>query len=57
MGVKGVTILADTLKLNNTLTSLNVEGNSIKDEGFTRLAQVLQQNNSIIEYLTISFRF
>jgi Ran GTPase-activating protein (RanGAP) involved in mRNA processing and transport len=49
MGPKGSVVLAKALATNHTLTVLNVQGNAIKDEGFTSLAQALMQNTSIKE--------
>jgi len=49
IGVKGCTALADCLKTNAVLVSLNLDENGIGMEGFEQLARGLDGNESLYQ--------
>ena len=53
MGVEGCTKLASALKLNSTLTMLDLARNNIGEEGATAIADVLMSANSAITDLHV----
>nr|XP_033773698.1 tropomodulin-1 isoform X4 [Geotrypetes seraphini] len=49
VNLNNIRVLADMLKVNGTLTSLNVESNFISGSGILALIEALQYNTSLIE--------
>jgi hypothetical protein len=46
-GTEGGAALADALKVNSTLTTINLDRNSIGDEGYAALADALKVNSTL----------
>jgi hypothetical protein len=49
LGANGVVSLVDALKMNETLTYLNLNDNNIGGEGVIALTEMLKMNKSLIE--------
>ena len=54
IGDDGATALAEVLKNNTALATLNLHGNKIGDDGATALAEALKNNNTALATLSLS---
>ena len=41
---KGITAIADALRVNGSLTALNLSSNELKDEGVSAVCEAIQSN-------------
>ena len=47
IGVEGVTLLAESLKINSSIQNVNLQENDIGTDGAAAIAQALRSNSSI----------
>ena len=47
IGINGVTAIAEALKMNSTLTSLDIEDNELEGEGALAISEALKLNSSL----------